>query len=75
MARIAAGPGKPRGLPGVAAAAFAAVSVAGILNVLPQQDDIYRSHSNETGIVGFLRDQDRSLRRTDILPRRLGSPA
>ena len=58
VARIAASLGKPRGLPSVAAAAFAAVSVAGILNVLPHQSDLYRSHSNETGIVRFLRDHD-----------------
>ena len=40
------------------AAAFAAISLAGILNALPNQDRVYRAYSRETGIVGFLRNQD-----------------
>ena len=40
------------------AAAFTAISLAGILNALPNQDRVYRAYSRETGIVGFLRHQD-----------------
>ena len=40
------------------AASFAAISLAGILNALPYQDRVYRAYSKETGIVGFLRNQD-----------------
>ena len=40
------------------AASFAAISLAGILNVLPYQDKVYRAYSKETGVVGFLRNQD-----------------
>ena len=40
------------------AASFAAISLAGILNALPYQGRVYRAYSNETGIVGFLRNQD-----------------
>ncbi len=43
---------------GVIATAFAAVSVAGILNALPYQHHVYRGYSRETGIVGFIRNQD-----------------
>ena len=39
-------------------ASFAAISLAGILNALPYQDRVYRAYSEETGIVGFLRNQD-----------------
>ena len=42
----------------VLAASFAAVSLAGILNALPYQDRVYQAYSKETGIVGFLRNQD-----------------
>ena len=42
----------------VLAASFAAVSLAGILNALPYQSRVYQAYSNETGIVGFLRNQD-----------------
>ena len=42
----------------VLAASFAAVSLAGILNALPYQDRVYRAYSKETGVVGFLRNQD-----------------
>ena len=42
----------------VLAASFAAISLAGILNALPYQDRVYRAYSKETGIVGFLRNQD-----------------
>ncbi|MDE2809626.1 MAG: hypothetical protein OXN90_14525 [Gemmatimonadota bacterium] len=39
-------------------ASFAAVSLAGILNALPYQDRVYQAYSKETGVVGFLRNQD-----------------
>ena len=39
-------------------ASFAAISLAGILNALPYQDRVYRAYSNETSMVGFLRNQD-----------------
>ena len=39
-------------------AAFAAISLAGILNALPYQNKVYQAYSRETGIVGFLRNQD-----------------
>ena len=42
----------------VLAASFAAVSLAGILNALPYQARVYQAYSRETGIVGFLRNQD-----------------
>ena len=40
------------------AASFAAISLAGILNALPYQHRVYQAYSRETGIVGFLRNQD-----------------
>ena len=40
------------------AASFAAISLAGILNALPNQNRVYRAYSRETGIVGFLHHQD-----------------
>ncbi len=42
----------------VLTASFTAVSLAGILNALPYQDKVYKAYSNETGIVGFLCNQD-----------------
>ena len=39
-------------------ASFAAVSLAGILNALPYQARVYQAYSNETSVVGFLRNQD-----------------
>ena len=42
----------------VAGAALAAVSVAGVLNALPLQQQVYRAWSAETGIVGFVRQFD-----------------
>ena len=42
----------------VLAASCTAISLAGILNALPYQDRVHRAYSNETGIVGFLRNQD-----------------
>ena len=43
---------------GVAGALFAAVSVAGLLNALPYQELVYRAWSRETGVTGFVRNQD-----------------
>ncbi|MYC80837.1 MAG: hypothetical protein F4X19_01935 [Acidobacteria bacterium] len=45
-------------LAGFAAAVFAAVSLAGVVNELPYQDQVYRAWSSETGAVGFVRNQD-----------------
>ena len=42
----------------VLAVSFAAISLAGILNALPYQARVYKAYSRETGIVGFLRNQD-----------------
>ena len=57
-ARLAALGGGWRRLARLAAAAFAAVSLAGILNALPYQDGVYQAWSGETGVVGFVRYQD-----------------
>ena len=43
---------------GLAAVLFAAVSIGGVLNALPAQDQVYRASSRETGKVGFIRGQD-----------------
>ncbi len=43
---------------GLVAVLFAAVSLGGILNALPSQDQMYRAYSKETGKVGFVRGQD-----------------
>ena len=43
---------------GAATALFAAVSVAGVLNALPDQERVYQAWSWETGMVRFLRNQD-----------------
>ena len=40
------------------ASAFAAISLAGILNAVPYQDTVYRSRTGTTGHVAFLRNQD-----------------
>ena len=47
-----------RWITGAAATLFVAVSVAGILNALPYQERVYRAWSQETGMVGFVRNQD-----------------
>ena len=57
-ARLAAREDGPHRLAGLAAAGFAAVSLAGILNGLPYQDRVYRAWSQESGVVGFVRNQD-----------------
>ena len=56
--RMAVLGGRARRLGGLAAAGFAAVSLAGILNALPYQDRVYQAWSRETGVVGFLRNRD-----------------
>ena len=43
---------------GLVGVLFVAVSLCGILNALPSQDQVYRAHSQETGKVGFVRGQD-----------------
>ena len=58
VARLAAHMKKPRYLLGLFAALFAAVSLCGILNALPSQNQVYRAYSKETGKVGFIRGQD-----------------
>ena len=57
-ARLAAQGDGARRLAGLAAAGFATVSLAGILNGLPYQEGVYRAWSRETGVVGFVRNQD-----------------
>ena len=42
----------------IAAAVFALISAAGILNALPNQSYVYKAWSTETGIVQFIRDHD-----------------
>ena len=58
VAQFAARVKRPRYLLGLFAALFAAVSLGGILNALPSQDQVYRAYSKETGKVGFIRGQD-----------------
>ena len=43
---------------GLVGVLFAVVSLCGILNALPSQDQVYRGYSKETGKVGFIRGQD-----------------
>ena len=58
-AEPAAGPGRPVRVYGVAGAVFAGVSLAGILNALPRQHEVYEGAYTPQGIViRFLRDQD-----------------
>ncbi len=58
LAGLAARGDRPRRLAGLASAGFAAVSLAGILNLLPHQDRVHQAWSRETGVVGFVRNQD-----------------
>ncbi len=57
-ARLAARGDGPRRLAGLAAAGFAAVSLAGVLNGLPYQNRVYEAWSRETGAVRFVGSQD-----------------
>ena len=43
---------------GLVGVLFAAISIGGVLNALPSQDQVYRAFSRETGKVGFVRGQD-----------------
>ena len=56
--RRAAGPHAARWTIGSAAALFAAASLAGVLNALPYQERVYQAWSRETGVTGFVRNQD-----------------
>lgn len=58
VARLSARVKRPRHLSGLFAVLFAAVSLCGILNALPAQNQVYRAYSKETGKVQFIRDQD-----------------
>ncbi len=59
VARLAGRVGKPIWTYGLAGAAFAAVSLAGILNALPKQDEAYRLiYAPEKVPVRFIRNQD-----------------
>ena len=49
---------RSRWITGAAGTLFVAVSVAGVLNALPYQERVYRAWSQETGRVGFVRNQD-----------------
>ena len=42
----------------LAAAVFAAVSLAGLLNTLPYQNKVYRNYSGVEFSNGFIRNQD-----------------
>ena len=56
--RRAGRPDAARWTTGVAAALFAAASVAGVLNALPSQERVYQAWSGESGATGFVRDRD-----------------
>ncbi len=43
---------------GLVGVLFAAISIGGVLNALPAQDQVYRAFSRETGKMGFVRGQD-----------------
>ena len=43
---------------GLVGVLFAAISIGGVLNALPSQDQVYRAFSRETGMVGIVRGQD-----------------
>ena len=52
---VARGNARVWGLVGVL---FAAISLGGVLNALPSQDQVYRAYSREMGKVGFICGQD-----------------
>ena len=59
VARLAAGTRRPAWVYGASGVAFAAVSLAGILNALPSQRDVYEStHTPKETVVRFIRGQD-----------------
>lgn len=43
---------------GLVGVLFAAVSIGGVLNALPSQDQVYGAYPKEAGKVGFIRGQD-----------------
>ena len=75
MARIMVRTGWARIATGLAVAVFAVISLAGILNSLPYQNHVYRSYSRETGIVGFVRNQDPAFAAYRYLARASGVDA
>ena len=59
VAQLAAGVGRPAWVYGASGVAFAAVSLAGILNALPSQREVYEStHTPKETVVRFIRGQD-----------------
>ena len=56
--RLEARPIQARRTIGAAAGLFAAVSLAGVLNALPAQKNVYQAWSLESGVTGFVRGQD-----------------
>ena len=48
----------PGHMASLAASAFVAVSVAGLLNALPGQDTVYKAWSRESGVVAFVANHD-----------------
>ena len=75
VTRIAARAERPGRLTGLAAAVFAAVSFAGILNALPYQQRVYRAWSSETEYKSFVRNQDPAFRAYRYLARAPGVTA
>ena len=55
---------------GLAGVLFAAISIGGVLNALPSQDQVYRAFSKETGKVGSSAVKIRFLPRIAIWPAR-----
>ncbi len=58
ITRTANGTARPRRIMLLAAAVFAAVSLAGLLNTLPYQNKVYRNYSGVEFSNGFIRNQD-----------------
>ena len=59
VARFADRMNKPSQMYGASGVAFVAVSLAGILNALPYQDEVYKTSSTHKDmLVRFIRDQD-----------------
>ena len=58
VAQLVSRPNRAHMVSKLAVAVFSVVSLAGTLNFLPYQKHVYKSYSRETGIVGFVRNQD-----------------
>ena len=59
VAQLAAGRRRPAWVYGASGVAFASVSLAGILNALPSQHEVYEStHTPKETVVRFIRGQD-----------------